>query len=81
LLVGAAAAWGAVMLLSPVAGWTLLGCGVATIALVWLLARFASGPLGRSAKGLLFALRLLVMPLSALGRALRSDWDVWKPQR
>jgi cellulose synthase/poly-beta-1,6-N-acetylglucosamine synthase-like glycosyltransferase len=81
LLVGAAAAWGAVMLLSPVAGWTLLGCGIATIALVWLLARFASGPLGRSAKGLLFALRLLVMPLSALGRALRSDWDVWKPQR
>jgi hypothetical protein len=81
LLVGAAAAWGAVMLLSPVAGWTLLGCGIATIALVWLLARFASGPLGRSAKGLLFALRLLAMPLSALGRALRSDWDVWKPQR
>jgi cellulose synthase/poly-beta-1,6-N-acetylglucosamine synthase-like glycosyltransferase len=81
LLVGAAAAWGAVMLLSPVAGWTLLASGIATIALVWLLANFAPAPLGRSAKGLLFALRLLVMPLSALSRALRSDWDVWKPHR
>jgi hypothetical protein len=81
LLVGAAAAWGAVHLVSPIIAWTLLIIGTAIIAVVWLLARVAPGSLGHRAKGLVFAQRLLVMPLSAIGRAARSNWDVWKPHR
>ncbi|QJR36182.1 glycosyltransferase [Gemmatimonas groenlandica] len=79
LLVGGAAAWGAIALASPVTAWALLAAGVAIIALVWLLAQFAPGRLGQRAKGLVFAQRLLVMPLYAIARAVRSDWDVWKP--
>ncbi len=81
LLIGGAATWGAIMLASPVTAWTLLATAVATIALVWLLAQVAPGSLGRRAKGLVFAQRLLMMPLYAIARAARSDWDVWKPHR
>ncbi|WP_309673157.1 glycosyltransferase [Gemmatimonas sp.] len=81
LLIGGVATWGAIMLASPVTAWTLLATGVATIALVWLLATLAPGRLGQKAKGLLFAQRLLVMPLYAIARAARADWDVWKPHR
>ena len=81
LLLGAAAAWGAVYLVSPIIAWALLTTGTAIVALVFLLAQFAPGSLGQRARGLVFAQRLLVMPLSAIGRAARSDWDVWKPHR
>ena len=81
LLMGAFAMWGAIMILSPSTAWALLAVGSASIALVWLLAWLAPGGVGRKAKALVFAQRLLVMPLYAIGRAVRSDWDVWKPHR
>lgn len=81
LLIGGAATWGAIMLASPVLAWTLLAAGAATLMLVWVLARVAPGGIQKKAKGLLFAQRLLVMPLYAIARASRSDWDVWKPHR
>jgi len=78
---GAIAAWGAMMMLSSITAWTLLGLGVAVLTLVWILAKLAPGQLGQKAKSLVFAQRLLVMPLYAISRAARSDWDVWKPHR
>lgn len=81
LLIGASALWGAIMMLSAATAWTLLVLGVAAIVLVWLLAWLAPGALGRKAKALVFAQRLLVMPLFAMSRAARADWDVWKPHR
>ena len=81
LLIGAFAAWAAIMMLSPLIAWILLAIGVAVFALVWLLAQLAPGQPGQKAKALMFALRLLAMPLSAMSRAARSDWDVWKPHR
>lgn len=81
LLIGAAAAWGAICLVSPILAFSLLTIGTAIIVLVLMLAQFASGSLGHRARGLVFAQRLLVMPLFAIGRAARSDWDVWKPHR
>lgn len=81
LLVGVFAAWGAVMLRSPVTAWALFAIGMAMITFVWLLALFAPGRLGQKASALVFALRLLAMPLVAINRAARSDWNVWKPHR
>ena len=81
LLTGAFALWGAIMISSSATAWALLAVGFASIALVWLLAWLAPGGVGRKAKALVFAQRLLVMPLYAIGRAARSDWDVWKPHR
>ena len=69
------------MISSPATAWALLAVGFASIALVWLFAWLAPGGVGRKAKALVFAQRLLVMPLFAIGRAARSDWDVWKPHR
>ena len=81
LLTGAFALWGAILILSPATAWALLAVGFASIAIVWLLASLAPGGVGRKAKALVFAQRLLVMPLYAIGRAARSEWDVWKPHR
>lgn len=61
------------------AGLILLLLGAVLSLLPWLMSRVAPPPIARPSATILFAQRLLLMPLSAIGRALRSDWDIWRP--
>jgi hypothetical protein len=45
------------------------------------LTRLAPAAIADRARTLLFAQRLLLMPLRAILQAVRGDWDVWKPHR
>lgn len=81
LIIGAASGWMAVALANRTVAMTLLVLAAAAQAMLWMLASLPVGRLRRRARTLLFAQRLLLMPFTAITRALRSDWDVWKPHR
>jgi len=69
-------ALGLLLLLPSIWGATMLLLAVAAITTVVLLAR--SGKSGVAGE-IHWAMRLLLAPLTATGRALRRDWAVWAP--
>lgn len=79
LAIAAICVLAAVTWYDPRAGLILLLLGAVLFILPWLLSRLAPAPIARPSATILFAQRLLLMPLSAMGRALRSDWDIWRP--
>lgn len=74
-------------LLGIIAQWSPRSAGIVTIAAILVglaplvLTRIAPAPIADRARTLLFAQRLLLMPLRAISQAIRGNWDVWKPHR
>ncbi len=79
LLIVAAAVVGAVATISVTAAVALALLGLLGASLPWLLSTLAPGTLRAKAQTVLFAQRLVLMPLRALRQAAFNDWDVWKP--
>ena len=61
--------------------WPLLALAAGLTALAALAAMVMPQRMAPRLATLRFAQRLMFMPLRAIGRALRSDWDVWKPAK
>lgn len=80
MLAGASYA-GALFYSWPQGFWALLALAVGVTALVALTAIVNPKWTAQRLATLRFAQRLMFMPLRAIGRALRSDWDVWKPAK
>ena len=79
--IGLASIWSAMLLVSPRAALALFVAGVLTIVMPWILTALPLGATSRRAQSLVFAQRLILMPLTAIRRAVTSNWDVWKPHR
>ncbi len=79
--IGLASIWSAMLLVSPRAALALFVAGALTIVMPWILAALPPGAIRRRAESLVFAQRLILMPLTAIRRAVTSNWDVWKPHR
>jgi cellulose synthase/poly-beta-1,6-N-acetylglucosamine synthase-like glycosyltransferase len=79
LIVATLAILAIVALWSPPVAGALAALAVLIALLPLLLSRLATGRLARRARTVVFAQRLLLMPLRAIAQAARGDWDVWKP--
>lgn len=81
LVIAAVCTMAAILLWSPALAFVLLVLGVLALALPWLLVKVGPPAIARPAGNILFAQRLMLMPFDAIGRAVRSDWDIWRPHK
>lgn len=81
LFVAAGGFLGAIATVSTRAAAVLAAVGLTSALLPWALATAGPGALRTKAQTVLFAQRLVLMPLRAWRQAALNDWDVWKPHR
>lgn len=78
LMLGALAGTAGLYLLWPTVTTGLVVAGLAGLGALVLAERSRTVPLSSRLGTLIFARRLMFMPLRAIRQALASDWDVWR---